>query len=635
MRQVAGWLVAGGLLAGGVAVAAAAFVPDANMERTKVPDAYKWKLDALFKDDAAFEAGFAAASADREKLGAFKGKLADAAQLRACLEAYFKVRLAINKLTLYAHLRHDTDVKNTALGALDERAQKLMAALLSDATFIRTEVLHLDDKAYADVVAREAGLKEYRPYLDELRRRKGRMLSDDAERVLALGGDNLWAEIDLNELPSDHEKTFHAMLADLPLPRIKDEAGAEVQLTLANYGKYRGSPDRRVRAEAVDALFGTLRQFQHAFAGSIAGQVNHSIFLARARGYPTALEAYLDKDDIDPKVYRNLISAVHQNLAPLQRYVELRKKVMKVADLHLYDLYVPLVAGSRAEFSYEDSVKLIPEALAPLGPEYLKTLKAGLAPGAGWVDVFPHKDKASGAFCASVFGLHPFMKLNHFNDFDGLSTAAHELGHAMHSHLSMTHQPYVTSSYVPFIAEIASTFNEKLLSDHLVKKAKSPAEKLSVLNKLVESIRTTIYRQTLFSEFELAIHTAAEQGTPLTAEFLDKTYADLVRTYYGPGFSVGPNDGMEWAYIPHFYYKYYVYAYANGLSAGIALAELVQSGKPAARDAYLGMLKGGSSKPPLVLLKGAGVDLTRPDAVTAAARLMDRTLTEMEKLLHK
>ncbi|MEW5853663.1 MAG: oligoendopeptidase F [Myxococcota bacterium] len=611
----------------------AAFVPDANLERAKVPEQYKWKLDPLFKDDAAFEAALSAIPGERAKMRELKGKLSQPAELRKCLDLYFQTRLALNKLTLYAHLRVDTDQKNAALQAMDEKAQKAMADFSADASFIRQEVLKLDEAAMKDALNKEPGLAQYKPYIDEMRRRRARVLDEQAERVLSLAGDNQWAEIDLNEIPSDHEKTFKAALADVPLPRIVDEQGKEVQLTLANYPRFRGSSDRRVRQDAVAKLMGTLRQYQHIFASTLSGQVNFNIFLARSRGYPTALAAYLDKDNIDTAVYTNLIQAVNANLAPLHRYVALRKQLMKLPDLHLYDLYVPMTAETKMDFTYEDGARIIPEALAPLGPDYVKVLKEALAPGSGWVDVFPNKDKASGAFCASVFGMHPFMKLNHLNDFDGLSTLAHELGHALHSHLSMKHQPYVTSSYVPFIAEIASTINEKLLSDHLVKKARTPQEKVAVLTKLVESIRTTIYRQTLFAEFELAVHTAAENGTPLTSEFLDKTYGDLVRKYYGAGFTVDENDGMEWAYIPHFYYKYYVFAYANGLSAGIALAEKIQTGKPAARDAYLGMLKGGSSKPPLDLLKGAGVDLTRPDAVEAAARLMDKTLAELEKLL--
>jgi oligoendopeptidase F len=494
-------------------------------------------------------------------------------------------------------------------------------------------VLALSDAQLAAAYKKEPGLATNRPYLDNLRRRAARVLSPDAERTLALLGDNLWAEIDLNELPSDHEKTFGALLADLPLPTIKDEKGARVQLTLSNYGKYRSSADRRVRKDTVESFFATLQLYRHALASTLSGQFRHNIFLARARGYDTALAAYLDKDNIDPRVYTSLIEAIHENLAPLHRYVALRKRIMKVDALHLYDLYPPMVKAAKMNFPYASAQQILPQALAPLGPTYVEVLTMALDPSHGWIDVYPHKDKDSGAFSSSVFGVHPYVKMNYFDEHDDLSTLAHEYGHALHSHLSMTAQPYVTASYAPFVAEIASTCNEVLLHDYLFKNAGTDAERLSLLNELVETIRTTIYRQTLFAEFELLAHTAAEAGTPLTADWFNATYEKLIRQYYGPDYTVGPNDAIEWAYIPHIYYKYYMFSYATGLSSGIAIAERIQKGGDAEREAYLGMLRGGNSKPPLELLKGAGVDLTRPDAVRAAAALMDSTLAEMEKII--
>jgi oligoendopeptidase F len=468
-----------------------------------------------------------------------------------------------------------------------------------------------------------------------MRRRKSRVLGPDGEKVLSLAGDNLFAEIDLNELPSDFEKAFQAQLADLVLPKIKDDQGKEVQLTLSNYGAFRTSADRRVRQEAVEGLLGTLRRHEHAIAADLAGQVRFNVFLARSRGYATARDAYLDKDEIDPAVYDSLIRAVNANVAPVHRYMRLRKQVMGLPELRLYDLYTPLVKSVEMRFPYEEATKILPEALAPLGPDYIKVLREGLDPKNGWIDVYPNKGKKSGAFSSSVYGVHPFVKMNYFEGLDDLSTLAHEYGHALHSHLSMTHQPYVTSSYVAFLAEIASTFNEKLLSDYLLSRAKSDDERLYLLSQLVDRIRTTIFRQALFAQFEYEIHTAAEKGTPLTAEVLDKTYGRLLRAYYGPDLTIGPNDETEWAYIPHFYYKYYVFTYATGLSVGIDLASKVKAGDVKARDAYLGMLSGGSSKPPLTLLKGAGVDLTRPTVIENAAKVMEETLAEMERLLAK
>lgn len=608
---------------------------DADRERSQVPDDFKWKLDVLFASDEAFEAGLAQAAASRKELLGHQGKLSKPSSLAACLDLYFKTRLLSNKLTLYANMRFDTEHRSTRLQGMNDRALDAMQELISTAAFIRREVMAIPDAAMGKAFKAEPKLAGYQPYLDELRRRRSRMRSPDAERVLALAGDNLWAEIDLNELPSDHEKTFAATLTDMLLPKVKDASGREVQLTMANYGALRASPDRQVRKDAVEGLLGVLRRHEHALAASLAGQVRFNIFLARSRGYSTARDAYLDKDDISPAVYDSLVRAVNANVAPVHRYLRLRKQVLGLPDLHLYDLYTPIVKSVDMRFSYEDAVRVLPEALAPLGPDYVKVLRTGLDTTNGWLDLLPHKDKKSGAFSSSVYGVHPFVKMNYFAGLDDLSTLAHEYGHALHSHLSMSTQPYVTSGYVPFLAEIASTFNEKLLSDHLLARARDDDERLYLLSQLVDRIRTTIFRQALFAEFEHHIHTAAEKGTPLTAELLDKTYGNLLRTYYGPDLATDPNDETEWAYIPHFYYKYYVFSYATGLSSGIALASAIKGGDQKARDAYLGMLKAGSSKPPLELLKDAGVDLSKPTAIENAAKVMDDAITEMEKILAK
>jgi len=613
--------------------AGAAFTPDGNMERSSVPDAYKWKLAPLFADDAAFAQGLTAQAEARARLKGYTGRLADPGALRECLTLYFDTRLLTNKLSLYGNLRYVGDMTSTEGQGLRDRGLAALNDLMADAGFIRQEVMAISDATLDAACAHDPKLYEYRAYLDEMRRRRSRVLDAEAERVLALAGDNLWAEIDLNEIPSDFEKAFHGILTGLPLPTIKDEKNQPVQLNLSNYGKYRASADRRVRKEAVSGLFGTLRGQEHGLAGTLAGQMRLDVFMARARGYDTALAAYLDKDNIDPAVYRNLIAAIHDNLQPLHDYVALRREVMGLPDVHIYDLYTPLVPAVGREYPYDQARRILPEALAPLGPDYVAALSTGLDLANGWIDLYPNHAKESGAFSSSVYRIHPFVKLNYYNEYDDLSTLAHEMGHAMHSYLSSAKQPYVTANYATFIAEIASTVNEKLLSDSLLARATTDDERLFLLNHLLESLRTTIYRQTLFAEFELLVHTAAEEGTPITADFLDATYHRLIAQYYGPGLTIDANDEMEWAYIPHFYYKYYVYSYATGLSSGVALAEGITSGDPKKRDAYIGMLSAGSSKPPLQILKDAGVDLTRPDAVVAAARLMDRTIKDMRVIL--
>ncbi len=640
LRILSGLLVAS-LALPGAAVAkegrieAKAFQPDATLARASVPDAFKWNLTSLFENDEAFAQALVALAADRQKLQGYKGQLANPAKLREALELYFASRKAANRITLFANLRHDTDTSDPAAQVLSDQSLQAMSGFMADAGFLRGELLALDDAQMQAAFAAEPKLAEYTPYLDDLRRRKTRVLGDEAERVLSLAGDNLWAEIDLNELPSDFEKSFRAFLADFTLPTITDENGKTVQMTLSSYPRYRGSSNEKVRTEATEKFLAALKQYQHVLAANFAGQIRLNVFMARARGYDTALEAYLDRDNIDPAIYKSLVQSIRANVKPLHRFVAFRKAQLGVEKVRLQDLYPSIIADVEKEIPYEEAMRILPKALAPLGKDYVKQASHGLDPKNGWVDIYPNAGKESGAFCASLYGFHPFVKMNYQNDFDGLSTLIHEYGHAMHSHLAMSKQPYVTSGYPPFVAEIASTFNEVLLINHLTEQAKTKAEKLYLLNKMADKIRGTIYRQALFADFELEAHTAAEQGIPLTSDWLNNKYRELLQHYYGPDYDVGADGDIEWAYVPHFYYKYYMFSYAAGLSSGIALAENVQKKGGKARDAYLNMLASGNSKPPLQLVKDAGVDLTKPDAFSASARMLDGIVAEMEKLTKK
>jgi oligoendopeptidase F len=636
-----GWSGAAVLLAITIPVAAAAngqadlpvVTPDANASRAAIPDVYTWELRPLFASDEAWDAARLKLLAEIPGLARFEGKLADPAALNACLELYFGLHLEANSVTLYANLRQSTALTDETANAMVQRSLSAMDELMIAAAFIRREILTLPAESLAAAYAAEPALVEYRPYLDNLRRRAGRLLSPDAERALALVGDNLWAEIDLNEIPSAVEDVYGALLSDIPWPEITDGRGEKVQLTLSNYSRYRASANRDVRRGAVEALFGTLRQYQHALAATLAGQFELDVAYARARGYDTALEAYLDKDDIAVAVYDNLVATINANLPLLHRYVELRKKALGLEDIHIYDLYIPMTAGVAIEVPFTDARSMILAALQPLGPDYAAVLAEGLDPANGWMDLYPHKDKRSGAFSSSVYGPHPYVFMNYQDSLDDMSTLAHEFGHALHSDLAMKAQPYPSFRYPPFLAEVASTCNESLLSDYLVANATDPAEKTALLVERLETIRTTIFRQTMFAEFERRVHGYVEDGTPVTAALLEATYRDLIERYYGPGFTIDPDDGMEWAYIPHFYYKYYVFSYATGLASGIAIADRVTTlGEPAAA-AFLGMLAGGASAPPLELLAGAGVDLTTPDALAAAMKTFEATLDEVETLM--
>jgi oligoendopeptidase F len=609
------------------------YTPDANALRSDVPDAFKWSLIQLYASPESWEEELITLRVELAGLAAYQDRLTDPGALKDCLDLYFGLHDRASRVTQYANLALDTELTNQDLQASQQRSLVLMDELMAAAGFIRGEVLVLDDKTMDEAYQAADGPAQYQTYLDNLRRRQSRVLGEEAEIILQLAGDNLWAEIDLNEIPSDLESTFGALMSDIAWPMVHDAEGKEVQLTLANLGRFRASPDRKVRAEAMTAFFATLRQFQHALAATLGGQFKLDVMYARARGYDTALEAYLDKDGLEVAVHDNLISAVNANLDPLHRYVELRRKVLGYDDLHVYDLYVPMVQAAEMDITFKQAMEILPAALAPLGDQYVELLTHGLDPANGWIDVYPSSDKDSGAFSASVYGRHPYVKMNYQDSLNDMSTLAHEYGHALHSALAMEHQPYHNYRYVPFLAEIASTCNEALLSDYLVANADGKDEKAGLLAAELESIRTTIYRQTLFSEFERMVHGYIEEDTPVTAALLDETYCDLVQRYYGPGFTVDENDGMEWSYIPHFYYKYYVYSYATGLSCGLAIAERVKDQGQPAVDEYLGMLKGGCSEAPLDLLKGAGVDLTSPEAIESALERFDRTITELAELL--
>jgi oligoendopeptidase F len=610
-----------------------AYTPDATADRASIPEVYRWDLDPLFPSDAAWDEARKALLGNIPKLAAYEGQLGDAEALEACLELYFELHNRANFLTLYPNLRQSTAQSDPGAAAMVQRSLAAMDEVMTTAAFMRRELLTLPEADLEAAYAARPGLEVHRPYLTNLRRRSSRLLGPEAERVVALLGDNLWAEIDLNEIPSPHEDTFGALLTDLTWPTITDAEGRQVELTLASYPRYRQSPDRDVRRQAVGAVFGTLHDFRNTFASTLSGQVQLDVDYARARGYRTALEAYLDKDGLDTAVVSNLIDTVNANLGLLHRYVALRGQLMGLDEVHLYDLYVPLSEGVEMEVPFPDARRMILEALAPMGETYQQVLAEGLDPRNGWIDLYPHRDKDSGAFSSSVYGPHPWVFMNYQDTYDDMSTLAHEFGHALHSHLAMQAQPYSSFRYVMFLAEVASTANEMLLSDYLLARTDDEAQRAALLVERLEAIRTTIFRQTMFAEFERTVHGFVEEGTPITADLLEETYRDLVSRYYGPGYTLDEHDGMEWAYIPHFYYKYYVYSYATGLASGIAIADRVRElGEPAAQG-FTSMLAGGASAPPLELLRRAGVDLTKPDALEASMRTFEKTLDEVEQLL--
>ncbi len=611
------------------------FTPDANIDRDKIPSIYKWNVEDICPTLEKWNEGIEQCQKNMLELKELNTDLATPQGIATYLKAYFELDNKINALTLYANMERDMEASNSQTISRHEQALNLTEELMREGAVLRQASMGYSTEELQIAIKEEPTLKEYLPYFNSLLRRADRMLSPKEEKILSLAGDNLWAQIDLNELPSAPEKAFRSLYSDFVLPIIKDENGKEVQLTFANYGRYRGSSDRNIRAQTVEALFSSLKDYENTFASTLGEQAKYSLFLSRARGYETVLEAYLDKDDLTTDVYMNLVNTVRANVKPLHKYIDLRKKALGLNEVHLYDLYVPMVEQTEIEMDYNTGADYILKALKPMGETYVNQVKFGMDPKNGWIDVFPSNDKNSGAFSTATYGIHPFVKMNFQNSFNDVSTLAHEYGHAMHSYFAMNNQPYLSWRYPPFLAEIASTCNEALLSRYMIDNAKSDKDKAWLLSELLETIRTTIYRQTLFAEFELRLHQLAEAGEPIGAAKLNEIYSELIKTYYGPNYTMDENDHIEWAYIPHFYYKYYVFTYANGLSAGIALSEKISKEGKSAQDAYLGMLKGGSSKPPLDLLRDAGLDMTKPDAIESALNLFDKTVDELDALLNK
>lgn len=598
--------------------------------RSEIDPKYLWKKDRLFASQEAFRASLNDMQSQVEKIAECKD-FDSATTLKDCLALYFKLHTDVNKLTLYSNMTVDTE-PSAETKADQQKAANVLAKFMELSKGIRTGLLKLDAETLEKYMNNEPDLKKDEAYIKNIVRRKDRVLSEDAERVLTLAGDNLWAEIDLNEIHSISEQVFDAMLEEMELPIIKDEDGKDVQLTLSNYSKFRRSTDRNIRKAAVDGLMKTLQKYENVIANAYIGQLKNDVLFAKARKYDTALEAYLDKDDIPVDIYKNLLKTVDENLAPLHRYVALRKKILKLDSVHLYDMYIPLTEGVEKSYTYDEATALIATALAPLGEDYITRIKAEMDPEKGSIDLMPHADKTSGAYSCSVYGIDPFILTNYQDSLEDVSTLAHELGHSMHSIYAAATQPASSYHYTMFLAEIASTTNESLLNDYLYAHAQTDAEKIDLLVSKLENIRSTIYRQAMFAEFEYLTHTAVENDEAIQAKWLNETYGNLVKKYYGPEYTVEETDYLEWAYIPHFYYKYYVYSYATGLSSALSFASLIEQ-SPENAEKYINMLKAGSSKDSVTLLKEAGVDLTTPAPIEFALKDFDKTLTELEGLL--
>lgn len=576
--------------------------------RSDVPVELTWDLTTIFATVADWEAAFAHASTYAEKLASYKGRMRRSARLLAeYMSLSDEAYQLLYKLYVYASMSSDQDTTVSAPKALKERILKLWSDIAAATAFDLPEILAIKPERLARYIDSSPALKARQHQFDEINRSRSHVRSHEVQELLAT----------TQIVRQGPDSAYSALTnADLVFPNIKGDNGQDVQLTDANYGLFLDSKNRDVRRGAFEAMFGTYRGLRNTFAALYASQVNCDIFGARSSKYSGSLARALEGINVPDSVYSSLVDTVHANLPLLHRYLDVRKRILGVDELHMYDLYVPLLGEVDDKIAYADAQETVLAALAPLGEEYVNALRAGFA--ARWVDVMPNKGKQGGAYSGGAFGTNPFILLNWQGNIDSMFTLAHEAGHSMHSFFSRRTQPYHYSDYTMFVAEVASTTNEALLAQYLLSKTTDPAMRLYIINSQLEGIRTTLVRQTLFAEFEREAHARAEAGEPLTPDLLCEIHKALNEKYYGAAVKVDDLIDIEWARIPHFYNSFYVYQYATGISSATALArQILTEGAPAV-ERYLNFLKSGSSDFSINLLKGAGVDLSTPAPIQAA-----------------
>lgn len=590
-------------------------------QRNEVDDKYKWNLADIYESDEAFEKALAKAGEYPERLSEYQGKLSSSAEaLLGYLKLDDEITVVARDLIHYSSRKSDEDTRVSLYSGYCERVETLLTNIGSAAAFAVPEILSISEEQMAGFYEKESGLKLYELALNRIFKRREHILSPEEERILAMTGE-------MRSTPS----TVFSMLdnADMKFPDAIDKDGNAHQITHGSYIPCMQSEDRILRKSAFESLYHTYKSFENTYTSILSGHLKTLGFNANVRKYENTLEAALDSTEVPQTVYHSLIEAVHANMDKMYRYVELRKKLLKVDELHYYDLYAPMISDVDMKIPYEEAVDMVLEAVKPLGESYNELMKKGFS--GGWIDVFENEGKCSGAYSAGA-SVHPYVLLNHTDDLQSAFTIAHEMGHALHSYYSNEAQPVTYSDYEIFVAEVASTFNESLLMQHLLKTTTDKKQKAYLINYFLEQFRTTLYRQTMFAEFELKINEAQANGEAITSDFLCELYGNLNKLYFGEGIVHDEEINYEWARIPHFYYNYYVYQYATGFSAAIALSQHVLSGGEAEVNDYLGFLKGGNSKTPVELLKGAGVDMTDPKVVSDALKLFGELLDEMEQL---
>ena len=589
--------------------------------REEIPAEDKWAIEDLYATDAAWEADLQTVTEDQQNLAAFAGKLADPKQLYDYLMLSETLNTKADRLGNYCMRKADEDTRNATYQAMQGKFMSVFVALGAATSFDTPEIMAISDEDMAKAYESYPPLERYRRYLTNLRRMKEHTLSPAEEKLLAAAGEM-----------ADAPDTIYGSFADADLTfrDAVDSKGQKHPLTQGTFVPLEESTDRELRKSAYENLYDGFGNFRNTAASILNAQNKQLKFFAEARKYPNAFEKSLHRTNVPTSVYLNLIEAVHNNVDKMHRYVRLRKKLLGVEDLHFYDVYTPLVSDVDRQIPYAEAKQTIYDALAPMGEDYRAILKEGF--DNRWIDVYQNAGKRSGAYSAGAV-VHPFVLMNYNGTLDSQFTLAHEMGHAIHSYLSNKHQNPMDADYVIFVAEVASTCNEALLMEHLLAKTTDRKERAYLINHFLDQFKGTIYRQTMFAEFELNIGKLVAEGQTLTAEVLCAEYKRLNELYYGPDMVVDDRIAMEWARIPHFYYNYYVFQYATGYAAAIALSRrILKEGETAVQD-YLNFLSGGCSKSPIDLLKGAGVDMTSPEPVDRALELFGQLLDEMEALM--
>lgn len=592
--------------------------------RSEADPKYTWALEDVYANNDVWKADLEKARALPAQLAAYKGHLGDSAQkLLEFLQLGDGISVLFDSLYGYAQRRSDEDTANSLYQGMTSQAMSAMVAVDAASSFETPELLAIPDDKLEQFYQEEPALETYRLALTRIRSKRAHILSDAEEKLLAAAGE-------MSQAPDSVYSVFAD--ADLKFPAAIDKDGNSHPVTHGTYIPLMHSADRVLRKSAFASLYSVYGQFRNTAAALLSAQVKQLKFYADARKYDSTLQASLDGNYVPTEVYTNLISAVHENMAPMYRYVDLRRKLLGVDELHMYDLYTPIVSDVDVNIPYEEAKQTVYDALACMGDDYRAILKEGF--DNRWIDVYENVGKCSGAYSAGL-RKHPYVLLNYSGTLDSMFTLAHEMGHAIHSYLSNKHQPIAYSNYSIFVAEVASTCNEALLMQHLLKTTKDKKRRAYLINYFLEQFRTTLYRQTMFAEFELEINRRNERGESLTAESLNALYHELNHQYFGDDIVIDKEIDLEWARIPHFYYDYYVYQYATGYSAAIALSRrILKEGAPAVKD-YIHFLSGGCSTDPISLLRGAGVDMASTAPIHDALQLFDELITEMEQLMEE